>query len=100
MIRSFRHRGLEELFLHGSTRGVNPQWKNRLILRLDRLDVAEKPEDMDVPGWRLHELRGDRAGTWAVNISGNWRLTFSFIEVEGSNPMVMDAVDVDLEDYH
>jgi proteic killer suppression protein len=59
---------------------------------LDRLDVAIRPDDMDVPGWRCHALRGDRKGRWAVAVSGNLRLTFAF---DGE-----DAVDVDLEDYH
>lgn len=59
---------------------------------LDRLDVAMRPQDMNIPGWRLHALRGDRKGDWAVAVSGNLRLTFAF---DGE-----DAVDVDLEDYH
>lgn len=59
---------------------------------LDRLDAAIRPQDMNLPGWRLHPLRGDRLGRWAVDVSGNLRLTFAF---DGE-----DAVDVDLEDYH
>ena len=59
---------------------------------LDRLDAAVRPEDMNVPGWRFHPLRGARKGWWAVTVSGNLRLTFSF---DGE-----DAIDIDLEDYH
>lgn len=58
---------------------------------LDRLDASARPEDMNVPGWRWHGLRGDRGGTYAVSVSGNLRLTFRF---EG-----VDAVDVNLEDH-
>ena len=59
---------------------------------LDRLDAAARPEDMNLPGWRFHALKGDRAGEYSVTVSGNWRLTFAF---EGE-----DAVGVNLEDYH
>lgn len=92
MIRSFRHKGLEELFETGTKRGVNPQHAARLVRMLDRLDASTSPRDMNLPGWRLHTLSGDRAGKWAVSVSGNWRLVFEF---EGA-----DAVHVDYEDYH
>ncbi len=92
MIRNFRHRGLQAFFETGSVRGINAQWGRRLLVRLTALDAAETTEEMDVPGWRLHELSGERRGTWAVNVTGNWRLTFRF---ENG-----DACDVDLEDYH
>ncbi len=85
MIRSFRHKGLERLFTAGTARG-------RIERMLDRLDAAAKPEDMNVPGWRFHPLRGPQKGRWAVAVSGNLRLTFAF---DGE-----DAVDIDLEDYH
>lgn len=92
MIRTFRHRGLERLFETGDTRGVDASHARRLVRMLDRLDASTGPRDMDLPGYRLHQLRGQRAGTWATSVSGNWRLTFRF---EGK-----DAVDVDYEDYH
>lgn len=92
MIQDFKHNGLQLLFETGSTRGVNPQWKRRLLDRLTVLDAAEDIAEMDIPGWRLHQLKGDRVGTWSVNVTGNWRLTFRFTEG--------DAFDVDLEDYH
>ena len=92
MIRSFRHKGLERLFTASETRGVPAAQRNRIERMLDRLDAAVRPGDMNVPGWRLHPLRGDRKGRWAVSVSGNLRLTFGF---DGE-----DAVDIDLEDYH
>ena len=73
-------------------RGISAQHAARIERMLDRLDAAAKPEDMDLPGYRFHPLKGDRKGVYAVSVSGNWRLTFRF---EGE-----DATDVDLEDYH
>jgi len=92
VIRSFRHKGLEELFAASSPKRVPAAWRARIERMLDRLDASVRPKDMDVPGWRLHPLRGDRRDRWAVDVSGNVRLTFGF---DGE-----DAVDVDLEDYH
>lgn len=92
MIKSFRHRGLEQFFLRGTVRGINPQHAKRLRLILGRLHAATSPKDMDLPGLRLHELKGSRRGTWTVDVSGNWRLTFKYDGV--------DAVDVNYEDYH
>lgn len=92
MIRSFRHRGLERFFARSDHRGIPAQFAGRLTRVLDRLDVATRPEDMNLPGYRFHALRGRRRGSYAVTVSGNWRLTFRF---EGE-----DAVDVNLEDYH
>jgi proteic killer suppression protein len=72
--------------------GIPPAHRARIERMLDRLEATCRPEDMNVPGWRFHSLRGDRKGSWAVAVSGNLRLTFAF---DGEN-----AVDVDLEDYH
>ena len=80
------------MFETGSARGINPQWKNRLDARLTALDVSQDERGMDFPGWRLHELKGDRQGVWSINVTANQRLTFRF---ENGN-----AFDVDLEDYH
>jgi len=92
MIRSFRHRGLERFFRRNDYRGIPGQFAARLERILDRLDAATQPTDMRLPGYRFHPLRGDRKGEYAVNVSGNWRLTFRF---EGE-----DAADINLEDYH
>jgi proteic killer suppression protein len=92
VIRSFRHKGLERLFMGSMVRGVPTEYRARIERMLDRLDAAGRPADMNVPGWRFHPLRGQQKGRWAVAVSGNLRLTFAF---DGE-----DAVDVDLEDYH
>lgn len=72
--------------------GVAPDLANRLRRQLDVLNRARTTADMNLPGYRLHQLKGNRSGTWSVSASGNWRITFKF-ESE-------DAFDVDLEDYH
>lgn len=92
MIRSFKHKGLERFFLTSSKSGIQVQQAERLRLILGRLHAATSPEDMRLPGLDLHQLKGDRKGTWAVKASGNWRATFSFVE--------KDANGVDYEDYH
>ena len=92
MIRSFRHKGLERLFEDGATRGVTAQQVPRLKRILLALHHSRGPEGMALPGFRLHPLKGERRGQWAVSVSGNWRVVFRFEDV--------DAVDVDLVDYH
>jgi proteic killer suppression protein len=92
VIRKFRHRGLEHFFSKNDYRGIPAQFASRLERMLDRLDAALRPEDMNLPGYRFHPLKGERKGSYAVSVSGNWRLTFRF---DGD-----DAADVDLEDYH
>lgn len=92
MIRSFRDKGLRRFVETGDRSRLSVQNLARLERILQRLHAATRPEEMDLPGWRFHPLRGDRAGRYAVDASGNWRVTFAW---EGD-----DAVDVDLEDYH
>jgi toxin HigB-1 len=92
VIRSFRHKGLERFFLTGSKAGIQAQHAERLRVILGRLNVSITPKDMNLPGLDLHPLTGDRKGTWAVKVSGNWRITFAFVGKEA------DAVDY--EDYH
>ncbi len=92
MIRSFKHKGLARFFQTGNTAGIQPAHAKKLRLILGRLHAAASPQDMNLPGLRLHELSGKRAGTWAVEVSGNWRITFKF---SGN-----DAEFVNYEDYH
>lgn len=91
-IAGFRHKGLERFFTAGTKTGIQAQHANRLRLILGRLDAATRPHDMDLPGLGLHELRGARKGTWAVKVSGNWRITFSVVG--------KDIANVGYEDYH
>ena len=92
MIHGFRHRGLERYFATGAKSGIRPEHADRLRIVLGRLAAATAPKDMDLPGLRLHPLKGKLKGRWSVTISGNWRVTFAF---SGK-----DAIDVDYEDYH
>jgi proteic killer suppression protein len=92
MIRSFRHKGLQIFFVTGSKRGILPEHSEKIARILDRLDASVSPADMNLPGYRLHELKGQNAGTWSVTVSANWRITFEF---EGQN-----ALSVDYRDYH
>lgn len=92
MIRGFKHKGLRRFFETGSKSGVQAQHVDRLRLVLAQLNAATGPRDMDLPGLDLHPLKGERKGTWAVSVSGNWRVTFRFLG--------KDADDVDYEDYH
>jgi proteic killer suppression protein len=92
VIRSFRHKGVEQFFRAGSKAGIQPKHGERLRKQLFALDNAKVPSDMNAPGWRLHTLRGELEGHWSVDVSGNWRLTFAF---EGE-----DAVLVDYRDHH
>ena len=92
MIISFRHRGLEKYFTTGSKAGIQSRHAKRLTLILGRLHASTSPQDMNLPGLHLHELTGNRKGTWSVRVSGNWRITFKF---KGE-----DAELVDYEDYH
>ena len=98
MIKSFRHKGLKKFFETGSTVGIQPAHKRRLARQLHQLNVASRPEDMNLPGWRLHTLQGnnpkkqDVEGHYSVTVNGNWRLTFRF---ENG-----DAELLDYQDYH
>ncbi len=92
MIRSFRHRGLRRLYERDDPSRIAADQLDRITLALADLDAAGKPTDLNLPGYRLHRLRGDRRGLWSISISGNWRITFRF---EAS-----DVYDVDLVDYH
>jgi toxin HigB-1 len=91
MIRSFRHKGLERFFLAGDRRGC-PANTERIRRMLDALEAAAKPEEMDLAGYYFHRLKGARADTYSVRVSGNLRITFAFAD--------KDATDVNLEDYH
>jgi toxin HigB-1 len=91
-IKAFRHKGLQRFFETGGKAQIQAKHAERLRLILGRLNVAVEPRDMRLPGLDLHELQGRRKGTWAVKVSGNWRVTFAFVG--------RDIVDVDYEDYH
>ena len=88
----FTHRGLQRLYERGDARRLDRRFLTRIRRILTALDEATEPHQMNLPGWGLHPLRGDRAGQWSVQVSGNWRIVFRFDKGE--------AVDIDLTDYH
>ncbi len=91
-IKDCRHKGLQAFFVTGSKQGIQAKYADRLRMLLGRLHASTDPRDMNLPGVDLHELKGMRKGTWAVKVSGNWRVTFGFVG--------KDAEHVDYEDYH
>jgi proteic killer suppression protein len=91
MIGGFRHKGLEEIYLTGKTRRIGPEFVRKCVRILQSLEVAAKPEDMNLAGYRLHSLHGNPQ-RWSVRVSANYRITFGW---SGEN-----ADGVDLEDYH
>jgi proteic killer suppression protein len=92
MIKSFRHKGLRSLFESGNAAGVQASHVKRLRMQLAALDTAQVIDDMDIPGFRLHSLKGEMRGRWSITVNGNWRLTFEF---EDGNAHILDD-----EDYH
>jgi proteic killer suppression protein len=92
MIRNFRHRGLQRLFEKGDRSRIRPDLVAKVERVLARLDASADAKDMEVPGFGLHAMTGDRKGTWSVVVSRNWRVTFRFEKGH--------ACDVDFEDYH
>jgi proteic killer suppression protein len=92
VIRSFKHRGLKRFYERGDRRGVRPDLLERIDDILGRLDQAETPLAMNLPGYRLHRLAGDRKTFWSVTVNANWRIIFRF--------EIPDSFDVDLVDYH
>lgn len=92
MIASFKHRGLKRFYEQDDSRRLPADMVNRIRAILVRLSIAETLEDMAVPEYHLHELTGNRRGTWSVTVRANWRMTFRFEEGQ--------AFDVNFEDYH
>jgi toxin HigB-1 len=92
MIKSFKHRGLKRLYERDDRSGIRPDLFDTVERILTVLDSATTPHDLDIPGYRLHPLKGELKGFWAVTVRANWRIVFRF---EGT-----DAFDVELIDYH
>jgi len=92
VLESFRHKGLRRFFGSGKTTGIQARHAKRLRLQLAALDTAQCIDDMRIPGYRLHPLKGKAKGRWSIWVSGNWRLTFEF---DGGDVHVLDY-----EDYH
>ena len=92
MIRSFKHKGLKKYYDTGSKQGIQAEHASKLRMQLTALDSAQVIDDLDIPGYRLHQLKGNRKGIWSITVSDNWRVTFEFTE---GNVYI-----VNYEDYH
>jgi len=92
MIKSFKNKGLGKFFYNDDRSGINPKHAFKLARILDRLDASVKSQDMNLPGYKLHKLMGKEKNTWAVWVTGNWRVTFRFAGA--------DVIAVDYLDYH
>jgi len=91
MIRTFKHKGLKELFEKGASQRIHRNQQSKCIQQLDAIDAAENPSDLNIPGWRLHKLQGYK-NRYSLTITGNFRITFDFKE--------NDAYILNYEDYH
>jgi proteic killer suppression protein len=92
MIKSFKHKGLEKFYQSGTTKGIQTEHGKKLRMQLAALDSALAIEDIDIIGYRLHQLKGSRKGIWSIAVYGNWRVTFEFTD---GNVYI-----VNYEDYH
>lgn len=92
MIKSFKHKGLETFYASGSTKGIQAKHAKKLRMQLIALDTAHYIDDLDIPGYRLHQLKGSLKGLWSITVNANWRITFEFSD---GNIYI-----VNYEDYH
>jgi proteic killer suppression protein len=92
MIKSFKHKGLKLFFEKGSTSGIQPKHAKKLRMQLAAIHSAHNIDDINVPGFSLHRLKGDRTNIWSITVNGNWRVTFEF---KDSNAYILNY-----EDYH
>lgn len=92
MIKSFKHKGLERFYQTGSTKGIQSAHSKKLRMQLAALDSAYSIEDLDIAGYRLHQLKGKRKKIWSITVNANWRITFEFSD---GNVYI-----VNYEDYH
>jgi proteic killer suppression protein len=92
MIKSFKHKGLELFFTQGKLSGIQAQHAKKLQMQLAAIHTALDIDDIDLPGYQLHPLKGARSGIWSISVNGNWRITFEFVD---GNAYIMNY-----EDYH
>ena len=92
MIKSFKHKGLKKYFETGSTSGIQSKHVRKLRMQLTAIDTAQTIDDVNLPGFKLHPLKGNRDGIWSITVNGNWRITFEFIN---GNAFILNY-----EDYH
>jgi proteic killer suppression protein len=92
MIKSFKHKGLKKYFEKGSVPGIQSKHQRKLRMQLAAIDTAKEIDDINLPGFKLHPLKGNRNGIWSITVNGNWRVTFEFVD---GNAYILNY-----EDYH
>ncbi|MBM7074552.1 type II toxin-antitoxin system RelE/ParE family toxin [Shewanella sp. 202IG2-18] len=92
MIKSFRHKGLKRYFETGNKSGIQAKHERKIRMQLAAIDTAIEIDDLNLPGFKLHPLKGNRDGIWSITVNGNWRITFEFID---GNAYILNY-----EDYH
>lgn len=92
MIKTFKHKGLKSFYELGSVAGIQVKHASKLRMQLAAIDTAQVIEDIDLPGFRLHPLKGNRQGIYSITVNGNWRITFEF---KDGNAYILNY-----EDYH
>ena len=92
MIRSFKSKGLAEIWENGQTKKIDAKMHARILRRLDRLEIATRPDEMNVPGFDFHPLRGFKPARYSVHVNGPWCITFEFEDGDASR--------IDFEQYH
>ena len=92
MIKSFKHKGLQDFYEKGNSSGIQAQHRQKIRMKLVALDTANVIDDIDLPGFRLHPLKGNMKGLWSIEVNKNWRITFEF--------KAGDVYIVNYEDYH
>jgi len=92
MIKIFKHKGLEKLFLENDVSGINPEHIEKVENILLNIDSATNIQDINTPTYKLHQLKGNMKGVWSVTVRANWRITFKFNDG--------DAYILNYEDYH
>ena len=92
MIKTFKHKGLKKFFETGSKAGIQTKHDRKLRMQLAAIDTATIIDDVDLPDFKLHPLKGDRDGIWSITVNGNWRVTFEFVD---GNAYILNY-----EDYH
>ncbi|AGP84361.1 type II toxin-antitoxin system RelE/ParE family toxin [Alteromonas mediterranea] len=92
MIKSFKHKGLKLLFEKGKTSGIQTKHAKKLRMQLAAIHTAQDIDDINLPGFSLHQLKGERSNIWSISVNGNWRVTFEFTD---GNAYILNY-----EDYH
>lgn len=91
MIKSFKHKGLKKYFETGNTSGIQVKHQHKLRMQLAAIDTAQVIDDINLPSFKLHPLKGSRQGIWSITVNGNWRITFEFIDGNAKSVLIFSV---------